>query len=115
MIDAVSRAAGRRTGLFTSPHLVSFRERIRIDGEPVAHGEVAAGLTRLRELTDGWSPPPTFFELTTALAALCFAEAGTEVVGLGNGPRREARRDQRDYARRVRADVHRPGPQGVSG
>ncbi len=85
MIDAVSRAAGKRTGLFTSPHLVSFRERIRIDGEPVSHQAVAEGLTRLRDLTATWDPAPTFFELTTALAASCFARAGVEVVAWETG------------------------------
>ncbi len=85
MIDRVSRASGRRTGLFTSPHLVSFRERIRVDGEPVSRAGVAAGLTRLRRLTGDWDPAPTFFELTTALAALCFADARVEVVAWETG------------------------------
>ena len=85
MIDAVSRASGKRTGLFTSPHLVSFRERIRIDGEPVSRQAVADGLTHLRKLTTGWNPAPTFFELTTALAAQCFAEARVEVIAWETG------------------------------
>ena len=85
MIDAVSRASGKRTGLFTSPHLVSFRERIRIDGEPVSRQAVADGLTHLRGLTTGWNPAPTFFELTTALAAQCFAEAHVEVIAWETG------------------------------
>ncbi len=42
MIDSICRAQGYRTGLFTSPHLVSYRERIRVNGEMIAEGEVAA-------------------------------------------------------------------------
>ena len=85
MIDAVSRAAGHRTGLFTSPHLVSFCERVRIDGEPVSRAGTAEGLTHLRDVTRGWEPAPTFFELATALAARCFARAGVEVVAWETG------------------------------
>src|SRR5439155_13831776 len=68
MLDAICRAAGYRTGLFTSPHLVSFRERIQIDGEMIGEDGVARGLTRIREIVAGWEPHPTFFEITTALA-----------------------------------------------
>ena len=68
LIDAVCRASNRRTGLFTSPHLVSFRERIQRDGRPIPERAVAVGLTRLRDLTAGWNPQPTFFEYTTVLA-----------------------------------------------
>ena len=50
MIDAIARAAGYRTGLFTSPHLVSFRERVRVNGEKISEDEVAGGLTEIREL-----------------------------------------------------------------
>ena len=86
MLDAVLRADGRRTGLFTSPHLVSFRERIRLDGEMIPEADVAAGLARLRALTAGWEPsPPTFFELTTALALDWFRQRGAEVVVLETG------------------------------
>ena len=68
MLDAVCRAEGLRTGLFTSPHLVSFRERVRLDGRMIPEEAVAEGLTRLRGLTADWEPPPTFFEYTTVLA-----------------------------------------------
>lgn len=85
MMEVVSRAAGHRTGLFTSPHLVSFRERIRIDGEPVSESEITAGLTYLRETAANWNPALTFFELATALAVRCFARAGVEVIAWETG------------------------------
>jgi len=85
--ESMVRAAGYRTGLFTSPHLTSARERIRFDGELVGEAEfvaleedVAAAAMRLDD-------PPTFFERTAAMAFLGFARAGVDVavieVGLG--------------------------------
>lgn len=86
MLDAVLRASGRRrTGLFTSPHLVCFRERIRLDGQMIPEADVVAGLVRLRARTKGWEQPPTFFELTTALALDWFRARGAEVVVLETG------------------------------
>ena len=61
MIDSICRAQGYRTGLFTSPHLVTFRERIRIDGEMVLEDAVANGLSTIRYLVANWDPHPTFF------------------------------------------------------
>ncbi len=85
MIDSICRVQGLRTGLFTSPHLVTFRERIRVDGEMISAEEVAAGLTRLRHLVDGWEPHPTFFEITTVLALLHFERTRCEIVVLETG------------------------------
>ena len=85
MLDAVCRAQGYRTGLYTSPHLVSFRERIRLDGRPIPEAAVAEGLTHLRELTADWSPPPTFFEFTTALALDWLRRQHTEILILETG------------------------------
>ena len=85
MIDAVCREAGYRTGLFTSPHLVSYRERIQVDGEMMAEEKVAGGLTLIRNLISGWEPHPTFFEITTALALVHFKECQCEVVVLETG------------------------------
>lgn len=82
-LDASLRKAGLRTGLYTSPHLVDFRERVRIDGRPVARADAARWLTRLRAAGSGHSP--TFFELATVLALGCFAEAGCEAVVLETG------------------------------
>ena len=82
MIDSICRAGNYRTGLFTSPHLVTFRERIRVNGEMISKSEVAAGLTNIRKLVADWEPHPTFFEITTALALKHFAVVtGDPTVG----------------------------------
>ena len=85
MLDAVCRAEGYRTGLFTSPHLVSFRERIRLDGYPILETAVAAGLTQLRDMTANWEPPPTFFEYVTALGLDYFRKRRAEIILLETG------------------------------
>ncbi len=85
MLDAICRAAGHRTGLFTSPHLVTFRERICVDGRMIAEEEVVRGLAELRELASSWDHEPTFFELATALALAHFQRAHCEVVVLETG------------------------------
>lgn len=85
MIDAICREAGYRTGLFTSPHLVTYRERIQVDGEMISHDKVAEGLALIRNLVASWEPHPTFFEITTALALIHFKECQCEVVVLETG------------------------------
>jgi len=85
MIDACCRAAGLRSGLFTSPHLITFRERIQINGEMISEAEVATGLTRIRELAANWDHAPTFFEIATALALDWFQQQKAEVVALETG------------------------------
>ena len=74
MIDSICRAQGYRTGLFISPHLVTFRERIRVNGEMISEDAVADGLTIIRDLVADWDPHPTFFEVTTALALKHFGD-----------------------------------------
>ena len=85
MIDSILRAQNYRTGLFTSPHLVTFRERIRVNGEMASEEAVASGLTGIRDLIAGWDPHPTFFEVTTALALKHFGEAKIDIVILETG------------------------------
>jgi len=85
MIAAVCRAQGYRTGLFTSPHLVTFRERIQVQGEMIAQEKVAEGLGLIRKLIDSWDPHPTFFEITTALALIHFKERGCEIIAFETG------------------------------
>jgi dihydrofolate synthase/folylpolyglutamate synthase len=85
MIDSICRAQGHRTGLFTSPHLVTFRERVRVSGEMISEDAVANGLTAIRDLVVGWEPHPTFFEVTTALALEYFSEAKIDVAILETG------------------------------
>src|SRR5437867_11417413 len=85
MIDSICRARGYRIGLFTSPHLITFRERIRLNGEMISEEAAANGLTTIRNLVADWDPHPTFFEVTTALALKCFSEANIGVVILETG------------------------------
>jgi dihydrofolate synthase/folylpolyglutamate synthase len=85
MIDSMLRAQNYRTGLFTSPHLITFRERIRVNGEMISEDAVANGLTTIRDLVHGWDPHPTFFEVTTALALKYFYEAKIDIVILETG------------------------------
>jgi dihydrofolate synthase / folylpolyglutamate synthase len=85
MIDSIARAQGYRSGLFTSPHLVSFRERMRVNGEMISEDTAAGELTRIRELVASWDPHPTFFEITTALALQYFAAAKIDIVILETG------------------------------
>jgi dihydrofolate synthase/folylpolyglutamate synthase len=74
MIDSICRAQGYCTGLFISPHLITFRERIRVNGEMISVVAVADGLTMIRDLVADWDPHPTFFEVTTALALKYFSD-----------------------------------------
>ncbi len=91
MIASILRAAGYRTGLYTSPHLHTFRERIRLDGQLISKKAVA-------ELTERLQPSVsrvenlTTFEIITALAFLYFAEEGADlaVLEVGMGGRLDA-------------------------
>jgi dihydrofolate synthase/folylpolyglutamate synthase len=85
MIEAVARACGRRTGLFTSPHLVDFRERVRVAGEEIPEEAVAEGLTALRAICERMDPHPTFFEISLALAMRWFRDTGCELIILETG------------------------------
>jgi dihydrofolate synthase/folylpolyglutamate synthase len=85
MLDSICRAQGYCTALFTSPHLITFRERIRVNGEMISENTVASGLTSIRNLTADWNPHPTFFEITTGLALNYFADARLDVVILETG------------------------------
>jgi dihydrofolate synthase / folylpolyglutamate synthase len=85
LVAAALREAGWRVGLYTSPHLISFRERIQVDGLPISEAAVAMWTGRL--LPSILERKATFFEATTALAFADFAARGAEIavveVGLG--------------------------------
>lgn len=83
--ESVARAAGYRTGLFTSPHLVSFHERIRVDGENIPDEAVIRLIRQVRDVVADWDPAPTFFELVLAVAMLYFAEREVDVIILETG------------------------------
>lgn len=84
-VAAVLQAAGYRVGLYTSPHLVDFRERIRVDGVPMPEAYVVDFVARERSFFEPLRP--SFFELTTATAFKYFADAAVDIavveVGLG--------------------------------
>ncbi len=84
MLSAVFRAQGRRCGLFTSPNLVDFGERIQIDGVYITRKSITALTPRVMQAAEGL-PQPSFFELVTALAFLHFAEEKCDIVVLECG------------------------------
>jgi len=85
MVEAAARAAGLRTGLYTSPHLLRFTERIRVDGEEIAEDDIARLIERV--LDAAGDEPLTFFEIATLAAMVHFVEQKVDVavleVGLG--------------------------------
>ena len=102
-LDFILRSSGLRVGLYTSPHLLDFRERIRVNGIPMEEGEFVEGTDRLSRLISSLmiqesSAPlrlschPTFFEVSTALAFDYFANRGVDVavVEVGMGGRYDA-------------------------
>lgn len=86
MLASVLQAAGYRVGLFTSPHLVDFRERIRIDGAMISEDYVIEFVQSIRRRMPE-DLQPSFFELTTAMAFRYFADSGVDIavieVGMG--------------------------------
>lgn len=85
LIAAVLQAAGYKVGLFTSPHLISLTERIRINGQPIPEAEVADFIEQNRAFLD--EVQPSFFETMTALAFAYFVKEQVDIavveVGLG--------------------------------
>ena len=98
LVESAVRRAGLRTGLYTSPHLVSFRERIRLDGRLIPEPLLLLSVRRLKAAVESldWAAhgKPTFFEANTAVGFWAFAEAGVElaVVEVGMGGRLDATR-----------------------
>lgn len=90
MTEAILRAAGCRTGLYTSPHLVDMRERIRRDGVPMAEADFVWAMNRMERLLRRLRP--TYFETMTAAAFLLFARWKVDyaVVEVGLGGRLDA-------------------------
>ncbi len=90
MIDSVLRAGGHRTGLYTSPHLIEFRERIRVNGRCIDGSEVLSWIDTVRPEVEAMAAHGrrlTFFEVTTAMALDHFAHENVELavleVGMG--------------------------------
>lgn len=83
MLAAIFQSAGYKTGLYTSPHLVDFRERIRIDGAPVDEQFVVDFVGSNKELIEAVSP--SFFEITVAMAFDAFAKAEVDIAIIETG------------------------------
>lgn len=84
LVAAILTAAGYRTGLYTSPHLVDFGERFQINGTPAGKEELAA-LFRRVERADTGERPATFFEFATAMAFTHFAENHVDIAVIETG------------------------------
>lgn len=84
-IHALLKASDVKAGLFTSPHLVRFNERIRDTEREITDDEIEAGLARIRQLIASWEVHPTFFEITLALALDWFRQRGLSWVVLETG------------------------------
>ena len=82
-LTAIFKQAGYSTGLYTSPHLVDFRERIRIDGEPISEAWVVNFVNQYKDTIEAIQP--SFFEITVAMAFLAFAEANVDLAIIETG------------------------------
>jgi len=91
MLAGILQTAGFSVGLYTSPHLIHFNERIRIDGRPVTDPEIVEAYRAIRKVQEG-DREPTFFEFTTAMALLLFKQHRVDwaVVETGMGGRLDA-------------------------
>jgi len=90
MLEAVLRRSGLKTGLYTSPHLIEFNERIRINGRCISDEALASLIPRVDEQAQATATRPggqevTFFEFTTALAFECFKREQVDIVVLETG------------------------------
>lgn len=89
MLESICRAAGLRTGLYTSPHLVAFSERIQVNRQPIPDDDIVRLVGQMMPLLEQFPQDqhPTFFEVVTVLALLYFVEQGCDIVlwetGLG--------------------------------
>lgn len=87
LLAAMLQAAGYHVGLYTSPHLVTLRERIQLDGQWVTEPELAEAVSTVAQAADALPAPPTYFEVLTAAAFWLFAQRAMPVavveVGLG--------------------------------
>lgn len=82
---SVLRKAGYRTGLYTSPYIISFNERMQVDGEMITDEELAAIVEKIRPFADAMEDTPTEFELITAIAMQYFMDKKCDIVVLEVG------------------------------
>lgn len=84
-LSGVLQAHGFRTGLFTSPHLVNLRERIRVDNIPIGESDLERLLLQVKAAAAKVAVEPTFFEVLTLVAFLYYAEKKVDVVAMEAG------------------------------
>ena len=85
MTDSILRAQGYKVGLFTSPYIMEFGERMRVDGENISESELCDLVEKVRPIADAMEDKPTEFELITAIAFLYFANHHCDYVVLECG------------------------------
>ncbi|MEN7972766.1 MAG: folylpolyglutamate synthase/dihydrofolate synthase family protein [Verrucomicrobiota bacterium] len=97
MVESVLRASGFKTGLYTSPHLIDFSERFRVDGKPISEEKLQGYIETLEAVADRVAEesglrPATFFEISTAIAFQYFADMAVDIaiVETGMGGRWDA-------------------------
>jgi dihydrofolate synthase / folylpolyglutamate synthase len=84
-LDSICKQSGIETGLFTSPHLISITERIKINGVEISETEFAKYASKVRKITESEKFYATFFEQITAIALFAFAENNVELAILETG------------------------------
>ncbi|HEX3445608.1 MAG TPA: folylpolyglutamate synthase/dihydrofolate synthase family protein [Chthoniobacterales bacterium] len=85
MLESICRAQGLKTGLFTSPHLVRYNERIQVNRRSIPDDDIIGGISEIRALISEHDLNPSFFEITTALAFLHFFRSEVDIVLLETG------------------------------
>ena len=85
MLDSILREAGYTVGLYTSPYILRFNERIRVDGEEIPDGDLAEMTELIRPIAEAMEDKPTEFELITAIAFEYFKRRGCQIVVLECG------------------------------
>ena len=91
-MDSILRASGKNVGLYTSPHLIKFNERIKVNGEEISDSDLVRLTTQIKEVCEDNNIEATFFEFTTTLAFVYFAEKNIDygVIETGLGGRLDA-------------------------
>ena len=92
MMESVLRGAGYKTAMYTSPHIYTFNERVRVGGKNISDEELVALVAEMRIIIENEGIHPTFFEFTTALAFLYFSRSDIDIaiVEVGMGGRYDA-------------------------
>ena len=80
MLASILRAAGHRTGLYTSPYIFRFNERMQVDGQEIPDEELCAITEEVRPLADSMADHPSEFEMVTAIAFTWFARRKCDIV-----------------------------------